>query len=186
MPARRIETPAKERPMEDRTVAADEARRVAQHEATTSAVAQDVNEDIAESADRATVKDTAQVDRVASDMRSSAIDDAAGQGRELSRARGSARISQVIDYLFYVVYGLLAIRLVLTLIAANASNGFVRFINTVTDPFYALFRGIVASPTAEGGFTLAVPIIIAIAVYALLHFAINGLLRMLVHRKTVV
>lgn len=172
--------------MEDRTVAADEARRVAQHEATTSAVEKDVNSDIAERADQSTAEDTAQIDRVATDMRSSAIDDAAGQGRELSRARGAARISQVIDYLFYVVYGLLAIRLVLALIAANASNGFVRFIHTVTDPFYALFRGIVGSPTAEGGFTLAVPIVIAIAVYALLHFAINGLLRMLVHRKTAV
>jgi uncharacterized protein YggT (Ycf19 family) len=186
MSAPRIETPAKESPMENRTVATDEARRVAQHEATSSAVEQDVNADIAERADRPSAEDTAQIDRVASDMRSSAIDDAAGQGRELSRARGTARISQVIDYVFYVVYGLLAIRLVLALIAASSANGFVRFINTVTDPFYALFRGIVGSPTAAGGFTLVVPIIIAIAVYALLHLAINGFLRMLVHRKTAV
>jgi uncharacterized protein YggT (Ycf19 family) len=172
--------------MEDRTVAADDARRVAQHEATTSAVEQDVNADIAERADQPTAEDTAQIDSVASDMRSSAIDDAAGQGRELSRARGSARISQVIDYVFYVVYGLLALRLALALIAANASNGFVRFITTVTDPFYAMFRGIVGSPTAAGGFTLVVPILIAIGVYVLLHFAINGFLRMLVHRKTAI
>jgi uncharacterized protein YggT (Ycf19 family) len=86
---------------------------------------------------------------------------------------------------FYVVYGLLAVRLVLELLAANASNAFVQLINNVTDPFYALFRGIVASPTADGH-TLAIPIIIAIAAYALLHFAINGLLRMLVYRKTTV
>jgi uncharacterized protein YggT (Ycf19 family) len=171
--------------MEDRSVAADDARRVAQHEATASAVEQDVNADIAERADQPSVEDNAQIDRVATDMRSSAVDDAARQGRHVSRARGTARISQVIDYVFYVVYGLLAIRLVLALIAANASNGFVQFIDTVTDPFYALFRGIVASP-ASGGFTLAVPIIIAIGVYALLHFAINGFLRMLVHRKTAV
>jgi uncharacterized protein YggT (Ycf19 family) len=172
--------------MEDRTVAADEARRVAQHAATTSAVEKDVNEDVAERADHGNAEESARLEGVATDMRKSAIDDVAGQSRELSRARGSARISQVVDYLFYVVYGLLAIRLVLTLIAANASNGFVQFINTVTDPFYALFRGIVGSPTAEGGFTLAFPILIAIAVYALLHFAINGFLRMLVHRKTAV
>jgi uncharacterized protein YggT (Ycf19 family) len=70
--------------------------------------------------------------------------------------------------------------------AANAANGFVQLINSATDPFYALFRGIVASPTAEGGYTLAIPIIIAIGVYALLHFAINGFLRMIVHRKTTV
>jgi uncharacterized protein YggT (Ycf19 family) len=172
--------------MQDRNVAEDDARRVARHEATTSAVEQDVNEDIATRADHGNADDAARLDRVASDMRSTAINDAAGQNREMSRARGTARLSQVIDYLFYVVYGLLAIRLVLTLLAANAANGFVQLINNVTDPFYALFRGIVASPTAEGGYTLAIPIIIAIGVYALLHFAINGFLRMIVHRKTAV
>jgi uncharacterized protein YggT (Ycf19 family) len=171
---------------EDRNVAADDARRVAQHETTASVVAQDVNADIAARADHGTATEAARMDGVASDMRSSAIDDAAGQNRAMSRARGTARISQVIDYIFYVVYGLLAIRLVLALLAANTANGFVQLINNVTDPFYALFRGIVASPSAGGGSTLVVPIIIAIGVYALLHFAINGFLRMLVHRKTVV
>jgi uncharacterized protein YggT (Ycf19 family) len=170
---------------EDRNVAADDARRVAQHETTASAVARDVNDDIAARADVRTAGETASLNRVADDMRSSAISDAAGQNREMSRARGTARLSQVVDYVFYVVYGLLAVRLVLELLAANASNAFVQLINNVTDPFYALFRGIVASPTADGH-TLAIPIIIAIAAYALLHFAINGLLRMLVHRKTTV
>jgi hypothetical protein len=71
------------------------------------------------------------------------------------------------------------------MLAANSANGFVRLINTVTEPFYALFRGIVASPSAEGH-TLVVPILIALAAYALLHGATNGLLRMVVHRKTAV
>ena len=44
-------------------------------------------------------------------------------------------------------------------------------------------QGILASPTA-GGFTLALPIIIAIAAYVLLHFATKGLLRLIAHRKT--
>jgi uncharacterized protein YggT (Ycf19 family) len=172
--------------MQDRKVAADEARRVARHEATTSSVAQDVDADIAARADHGNAEEGVRLDRVASDMRTSAIDDAAGQGREMSRARGIARLSQVVDYIFFVLYGLLAVRLVLALLAARASNGFVQFINAVTDPFYALFRGIVSSPSAEGGYTLAVPIIIAIGAYALLHFAINAFLRMLVHRKTAV
>jgi uncharacterized protein YggT (Ycf19 family) len=171
---------------EDRNVAADDARRVAQHEATASVVARDVNDDIAARADAPSAGETARIDRVATDMRTSAIDDAAGQNREMSRARGTARVSQVVDYVFYVVYGLLSIRLVLTLLAANTGNGFVQLINSVTDPFYALFRGIVASPSGAGGHTLAIPIIIAIGVYALLHFAINGALRMRVHRKTTV
>lgn len=172
--------------MEDKTVADDEARRIAQQKATASTVDRDVNAEIAERAEHADPADAQKLDRVASDMREDAIEEVAGTGRELERGRTFARVSQVVDYLFMVLYGLLAIRLVLALIAARPSNGFVQFIEAVTNPFYSPFRGIVGSPTAEGGFTLAIPIIIAIVVYALLHAAINGLLRMLVHRKTAV
>jgi hypothetical protein len=56
----------------------------------------------------------------------------------------------------------------------------------VTDPFYLPFRGIVSSPTADGGHTLLMPIVIATIAYALLHLAINGLLRMIAHRKTAI
>lgn len=172
--------------MEDDRVAADEARRLAQHRGTTSAVEHEVNEELARSAEQRHPEDRAKLDGIASDMRDDAMDEVAGTSHQLGRARGTARVSQVVDYLFGLIYGLLAIRLVLMLIAANPSNGFVRFVDTVTNPLYALFRGIVDSPTAEGGYTLAVPIIIAIIVYALLHAAINGLLRMGVHRKTTV
>jgi uncharacterized protein YggT (Ycf19 family) len=72
----------------------------------------------------------------------------------------------------------------MALFAARSSAGFVQFIRSVTDPFYAPFQGIVASPSTPEGFTLALPIVIALVVYMLLHMAINGLLRMFVHRKT--
>jgi hypothetical protein len=171
--------------MEDRIVADDEARRLAQHEATASAVERDVNADIAVRAERGSSAEVVKLDGVASDMRSHAIDEVAGTGRDIDRSRFFARTSQVFDYLFSLLYGLLAIRLVLALIGARTGNGFVQFIDAVTNPFYGLFDGIVASPSS-GGHTLAVPIIIALIVYALLHAAINGFLRMLVHRKTAV
>jgi uncharacterized protein YggT (Ycf19 family) len=101
-------------------------------------------------------------------------------------ARTAARGSQFLDYAFYVLYGLLGIRLVLAMIAANASNGFVKFISTITGPFYAPFKGIVASPTVDGGSTFVLPIVVAIVAYALLHLAINGLLRMVGTRKATV
>ena len=123
------------------------------------------------------------MDQVAGRFRGKAIGEVVGTDREVRRARVLARISQIIDYLFYVVYTLLAIRLVLALIAAQSSNGFVQLIRTVTDPFYSLFRGIVASPSA-GGFTLVLPIVIAIIVYALLHAGITRLLRLIAHRRT--
>ena len=169
--------------MEDHKVAADEARRAAQHTAMKSQVERDVNADIAERAEHATASEAQKMDHVAGAFRGKAIDEVVGTDREVRRSRGLARASQVVDYLFYVVYSLLAIRLVLALIAARSSAGFVQFIRAVTDPFYAPFRGIVASPAA-GGYTLAVPIVIAIIVYAVLHMGIKALLRLIAHRRT--
>ena len=170
--------------MEDHKVAADEARRAAQHTAMKSRVERDVNADIAERAEHATPSESQKMDHVAGAFRGKAIDEVVGTDREVRRSRGLARASQVVDYLFYVVYSLLAIRLVLALIAARSSAGFVQFIRAVTAPIYAPFRGIVASPASEGGYTLAVPIVIAIVVYAVLHAGIKGLLRMIAHRRT--
>jgi hypothetical protein len=70
------------------------------------------------------------------------------------------------------------------LLAARSTAGFVQFIVAVSNPFYAPFRGIVASPSTDAGHTLLLPIVVAIIAYIMLHLAINGLLRLLAHRKT--
>lgn len=170
--------------MEDNKVAVGEARRAVLHDSMKSQVDRDVNADIAERAEHATRGEGQRMDKVAEDFRGKAIDEVVSTDREVARARGLTRVSQVVDYVFYAVYTLLGIRLVLALIAANSGNGFVRFIRAVTNPLYAIFRGIVASPTAEGGFTLALPIVIAIFAYLVLHVAIKALLRLIAHRKT--
>jgi uncharacterized protein YggT (Ycf19 family) len=169
--------------MDDTKVAVDEARRAAQHTSMKSHVERDVNAAIAERAEHTTPSESQKMDSVAGAFRGKAIDEVVGTDREVQRARRLARASQVVDYVFYVVYSLLAIRLILALIGARSSAGFVQFIGAVTDPFYALFRGIVASPSA-GGFTLALPIVIAILAYALLHAGVKGLLRVIAHRRT--
>jgi len=170
--------------MEDKTIATDEARRVAGHEAIKARVESDVNADITLRSGQGSAAEEQKIDHVAGALRGGAIDEVVTRDREVARGRGLARGSQLLDYVFYLIYGLLGIRLVLALVAARSSNGFVQLIQAVTDPFYAIFKGIVPSPTVEGGYTLVVPIIIAIVVYALLHAAINGFLRMIAHRKT--
>jgi hypothetical protein len=170
--------------MADNTIAADEARRAAQHEAITSHVERDINADIQRRAGTGGAEDSARLTRVADDLRGGAINEVSRKDREVSVARGLARGSGVIDYIFGLIYGLLAIRLVLAMVAARSGNGFVLFIQAITNPLYAMFRGIVPSPSVAGGYTLVVPIIIAIVVYALLHAAINGFLRMIANRKT--
>lgn len=170
--------------MTDPDVGMEEARKAAQREAVKANVQRHVNAEISAQAIDSGVAKEERVSEVAAQLRETAIDDTVKGERAVARARVASRGSQFLDYAFYVLYALLAIRLLLALIAARSTNGFVQFIHTVTGPFYAPFRGIVDSPTTEAGNTLAWPIVIALVVYALLHAAINGLLRMAASRKT--
>jgi uncharacterized protein YggT (Ycf19 family) len=170
--------------MEDTKLAAEEARRGLQHEAVKSEIEAEVGSEIADQADRTTPAESARIENIAGDFRGKAIQEVVETEREVGRSRTVARISQVIDYIFFIVYALLAIRLVLALLAARPGAGFVQFIYALTDPLYAPFKGIVASPRTDGGNVLAWPIVIALIVYAVLHAIINGLLRLLAHRKT--
>lgn len=170
--------------MTDNKVSADEARRQSQHASVKSSVEGDVSADITARAAHATRDEASAVDAVAGELRGKAIKETVGAEREVTRARGAARTSQFIDYAFYILYSLLAIRLVLALIAASSGAGFVQFISALTGPFVAPFRGIVTSPATESGNILALPIVIALVVYMLLHAGINGALRLMAHRKT--
>jgi len=173
--------------MSDDKLAIEEARRAAQHESVKSQVEGDVQAEIGErTAVKATPSESQRIDQVAGEFRSKAVNEVVDTEREVERSRGLARISQVVDYIFYVIYALLGMRFLLALLAARSSAGFVRFIVAISNPFYAPFEGIVASPRTDGGHTLLLPIIVAIIAYALLHLGINGLLRMFAHRKTAI
>lgn len=172
--------------MSDDKLAVEEARRAGQHGAVKSQVEGEVQAEIAEQAAVTPPPESARIGQVASEFRSKAVDEVVESEREVHRARGVARVSQVIDYIFFVLYALLGLRFLLALLAARSGAGFVRFIVSVTDPFYEPFRGIVASPRTDGGHTLMMPLLIALIAYILLHLGINGLLRILAHRKTAV
>jgi hypothetical protein len=81
------------------------------------------------------------------------------------------RLAQL-DYLvFGLLEGLLLIRLVLKLLAANPNAGFSIFVYQISEPFVALFRGVFPSPTARGS-VLEVFTILAMIVYAGVAWAI--------------
>ncbi len=166
--------------MTDDKLIRDEAQRAANYEAIKSSVKADVSDEIAYEAEKTRGQD---IPAVAGNMRNQAVEEVVETHREVERGRVVARVSQIIDYIFFVIYGLLAIRLILELFAARENVAFFRFIKSVTDPFYWPFRGLVPSPSTPDGFSLELPIIVAIIVYALIHMAINGILRMLAHRK---
>src|SRR4051812_28093976 len=166
--------------MDDDKLALEEARRAAQHESVKSQVESEVNAEISDRAAQRTAPDESQrINQVAGNFRSRAVDEVVDSEREVQRSRGLARVSQIVDYIFYVIYALLAMRFLLALLAARSSAGFVQFIVAVSNPFYAPFRGIVASPSTDQGHTLLLPVVVALISYLILHLLINGLLRML-------
>jgi uncharacterized protein YggT (Ycf19 family) len=102
-----------------------------------------------------------------------------------SRGRTAARISQVVDYVFYLIYGVIALQFILRLLGARSGNGFVQFIASVSWPLLAPFERIVGTPSA-GAHQIQVSYLLALVVYILLHFAINGAFRLIAHRKLTV
>jgi len=170
--------------MSDNKVLVDEARRAAEHQRVKSRVQREVDSEIEAQADNPAAADQAKVENAAETLRNRAVHEVVGTEREVSRGRKIARVAQFVDYAFWLVYGLLGIRLTLALIAARPGNGFVRGIQTITDPLYAPFRGIVPNLTTEGGYTLVLPLLFAIFMYLLLHLAVRGLLRLIGVRRT--
>ena len=171
--------------MGDDKLALEEARRAAQHEAVKSDVEGEVQSEISDRAARQSAPNESQrITEVAGEFRSKAVDEVIDTEREVQRSRGLARVSQIVDYIFYVIYALLGMRFLLALMAARSTAGFVQFIVAISNPFYAPFRGIVASPRTDQGHTLLLPVVVAIISYVILHLLILGLLRMLAHRKT--
>src|SRR3989442_13593255 len=170
----------------DDKLANDEARRLVQHGSVKAQVEGEVQAEIADQAQAPAAGESQRIQQVAGDFRAKAVNEVVKTEREVERGRGAARVSQVVDYIFYVIYALLGMRFLLALLAARSGAGFVRFIVAVTDPFYRPFRGIVASPSTDTGHTLMLPFVIAIVVYILLHLGINGLLRLIAHRKTAI
>ncbi len=80
-----------------------------------SDVKSEVGGEIAADADYRTPNEAAQINNIAGNIRQKAVDEYEQTDREVERGRVVTRVSQVIDYVFFVIYGLLAIRLLLKL-----------------------------------------------------------------------
>jgi uncharacterized protein YggT (Ycf19 family) len=91
--------------------------------------------------------------------------------------RRTARVSQVVDYVFFLIYSLIALEVGLELLGARESSGFKRFLDAVTAPILAPFRGLMPDPSV-GSFQLMISYVVAAIVYLVLHQAVKRLLRM--------
>lgn len=171
--------------MNPNNLAADEARRLAQHEEVKGKLEQNVHARLtSESASSGAAEDS-EVRTVAAGLRRKASAEVAETEGDLDRARQVTRISQVADYAFFVVYGLIGLEIVLELLGARQSSGFKRFLDTVTAPLLAAFKGLVPDPRV-GSMQLMLSYVAALIVFALVHMAVNGLLRLFAQRKTAI
>jgi uncharacterized protein YggT (Ycf19 family) len=169
----------------DDKLAADEERRIAQQEELKGVVDHEIRSEVEQRAAQASPTEQREADALAAGFKRKAVADIAQTDTEIERARDVARVSQVIDYVFYLIYGIILLEIVLDLAGAREGNGFRRLIDGLAAPLLSPFRGLLED-LAKGQFRLKLSFIFALIVYLLVHMAINGLLRMFAHRKTAV
>jgi uncharacterized protein YggT (Ycf19 family) len=170
--------------MKSNSLRKDEDRRSDQHETVKGQLRNQVHDEIQRKSD-IDAREKAEIESVAHELKRKAIHEVSDTESEIARTRQVARISQVIDYLFALVYGLLGLLIALDLMGARESSGFKRFIDVVTGPLVAPFKGLMPNPSV-GHFQLMLSYIIGLIVYGLLHLAVKGLLRLFAERRTTV
>jgi uncharacterized protein YggT (Ycf19 family) len=167
----------------DQGLTLDEEQRLAQHEKVKEKVRGEVHGEIEKTIDDLRGADEERVGSVAREMKEKALGEVRRTEADIARGRGAARASQIVDYVFYLIYGLIGLEIFLTLIGASDRSPFKRFLDAITTPILAPFRGLIWNPSV-GPFRLMLSYVIALGVYFLLQRAVRGLLRMLVHRRT--
>jgi uncharacterized protein YggT (Ycf19 family) len=163
----------------------DEERRVKQYENVKGAARNEIQAEVRDQANRLDPPERSEVEALGNDLKQGAISEVRETKTEVQRGRGAARISQVIDYLFYLIYGIISLEIIFDLFGASRSNGIRNFVDTISWPLLEPFRNLFPDP-AVGRFHFRFSYIAALVVYVLLHLAVNGLLRMIAHRKTAV
>jgi len=168
----------------DDKLAEDESRRIAQHEQAKDEVRRQVHREVKDVAESTKTPD-ANVRRAAQELKQKAASEVTGTELELEHAKKAARTSQIVDYVFYLIYGIIGLEIVLEVLAARESSWFKQFVDAISTPFLGPFRGLLWDPSL-GSSRLMFSYIIALVVWILVHVAVNGLLRLFVHKKTAV
>jgi hypothetical protein len=99
----------------------------------------------------------------------------------LARREAAYTISQLIWLFFGILEGLILLRILLRLIAANPANTFASLVYAVTDFFLWPFFGLTGTP-ALGGMVLEIPSLFALVVYALAGWVLVKLVWLLLYR----
>lgn len=170
---------------EDEKLAIDESERAARHQAIKGSVRKEMQNEISRQEHKIEKQHTDENAAVGEHFREKAIGELVNTEAEIDRGRAAARVSQVVDYVFYLIYSLIGLEIVLELLGARDGNSFKEFIDALTAPILLPFKTLMPD-VSSGRFQLRISYLVALFVYVLLHLAINGLLRLFAHRKTAV
>jgi uncharacterized protein YggT (Ycf19 family) len=162
-------------------VDADDARRLAQHEKIKGRLQQEVQDRLTAASPKPSPA-PAQIEGLAADLKSRAAEEVRETEAELHRARGVARVDQVVDYIFFLVYGLIGLQIGLELLGARQSNAFKQALDVITTPLLGPFRGLMPDP-AVGSMQLMLSYVAALVVYLLLHQALRRLLKVIANER---
>src|SRR5690349_1355198 len=109
--------------MEDRTnLIMDEERRLSTHEDVKASIDNQVNQRIKQESTRVEPDESAELKGVARELKQKSVHEAVSVEREIGRGKTAARVSQVIDYIFYLIYGVITLQFFLMLLAARQGN----------------------------------------------------------------
>jgi uncharacterized protein YggT (Ycf19 family) len=170
---------------QDKTLLAEDERRLEQYETVKDTARDEIKQRVQQQVNRTDPEEQAEVSALGEDYKRKAISEVRDTEAEVNRASTLARVSQVIDYLFYLIYGLISLQIIFDLFGARRSNGFRTFIDAISSIWLAPFKNLFPDP-ASGRFQIRFSYIAALFIYLLLHLAITGLLRVLAHRKTAI
>lgn len=168
---------------EDNKLAIDEAERLAQYEAVKRSAREDVQTEIARQpmADR----HPDRLAQIGEQMHEQAVAEVATTDREVATTRVVARGSQILDFVFYLIYGIIGLQILFDLLGARKTNAIREFVDLLSTPLLAPFRNLLPDPTT-GRFQFRVSYLMALVIYLLLHLTIKALLRLVAHRRTAI
>lgn len=168
---------------EDHQLMMDESHRLAQYEALKGEMRDSVQTKIAREVNQITDSEQARITAAGQQIRQQAITETLRSESELNRSRFTARVSQIVDFIFYLIYGIIALEIILNLAGANPRNAFRQLIESLSTPVLWPFENLLADPEA-GRFQFRLSYVIGLLVYVLLHVTITKVLRLMAERKT--
>jgi YggT family protein len=101
------------------------------------------------------------------------------QERGIAAANQNSAIARLVNityFLFGILEALLAVRVLLHLVGANANNGFASFIYGISGPFIGPFVSLLKNPVLSTTAVLEITTIIAMIIYAVIAWLIGRLI----------